>query len=215
MRLEAIRRAQAHAQKCPTCGGEVQRRQYGEMYAGSFISDGKRVEIRRIPHAQYADPIILDALTQYFDGGLYRKWPGEAYYSRGGKRLHREMWRMAFGNIPGNSHIHHRDEHIGDKLSNLECMPKDEHNRVPHGGNRTFSVEARNRAADWHRSEEGRLWHRRQAERSKSWTKWKRVKKFCPYCRKKFMGLVRKGNSQIYCSAICKSASRRFRHAPA
>lgn len=218
MRLEAIHLAEDHENCCPTCGGGVRRRTYGEMHAGSFILDRERVEIRRGPQDGFADPIVLDALTQYFDGGLYRLWPGEAYYTRGGKKLHRHVWEDAFGPIPRGCHIHHRDGDPGNNaLSNLECMDGREHlshtwhatkDKRPSG----FSDAARNAAAEWHRSEAGRLWHKRHAKRSKSWTKWKREPRDCRHCGKTFDCLIRaNGHQQKYCSTNCKVAAYRER----
>lgn len=222
MWLEAIHKSEGHSEECPTCGSSVRRRIYGEMYAGSFIQDGQRVEIRRVPNEGYADPIYLDPLTQYFDGGLYRIWPSDNYYSRGGKKLHRDAWIKAFGPIPKGCHIHHKDGNTGNNaLSNLECLDAKEHLSLAwqdHGAKRTkhFTEDARSKAAEWHGSEAGRLWHSRHAERVKSWTKWKREDLPCQYCRAVFSCLVRKsGNTQKYCSDKCKVAAYRARGAGA
>lgn len=214
MWLETVCKPEDHAQKCPTCGGGVQGRVFGEMHAGSFVLDGERVEIRRVPSPEYRDPIVLDEITQYFDGGLYRMWPSERYLSRGGKRIHRDAWRVAFGPIPTGCHVHHRDGNIlNNRLSNLECLPAalhaghKDHKRGP-GPNSL----AREKAAEWHRSEEGRLWHSRHAVRSESWTKWTREEKPCEQCGKPHMALVRKsGNSGKYCSNACKVTAYRER----
>lgn len=218
MWLDALRKSEDHEAQCPTCGGGVQRRAFGEMYAGSFISDGQRVEIRRIPHEGFSNPVVLDPLTQYFDGGLYRLWPSDKYLSRGGKKLHRDVWTVAFGEIPRGCHIHHKDGNTkNNALDNLECIPASIHlsgatrkrnaSRIQH-----FTESAREKAADWHRSEEGRLWHRRHMARVKTWTKWKRVPKICPYCQVEFQGVQRtSGFSQIYCSEKCKMSAYRIR----
>lgn len=193
------------------------------MYAGSFIQDGERMEIRRVPDEHYADPIVLDALTQYFDGGLYRMWPGEKYLSRGGRKLHREAWVAAFGSVPAGCHIHHRDNNAANnRLANLECIPAKEHLALTFENSRTsraaqgwFSSNARDAAAEWHKSNEGRLWHKRHAKRSKGWLKWKREEKSCPQCGKSFDALIRKsGNTQIYCHPNCKAAAYRARRNP-
>lgn len=206
------------AEKCITCGGTFHKRVYGEMYAGSFILDGERVEIRKQPAAEYRDPIYLDEITQYFDGGLYRLWASEVYLSRGGKRIHRDVWKAAFGPIPKGCHIHHKDGNVlNNRLDNLECVPASAHlseswaKRVePSDG--WFSATAKNKAAEWHASPEGRLWHKRHAERSQSWTKWKREEKPCEHCGVLHMALVRKsGNSGKYCSQACKVAAYRDR----
>lgn len=219
MWLEAIPRSKDHSEKCPTCGGAAQRRQYGEMYAGSSMVDGNRVEICRVPDAGYADPIVLDPLCQYFDGGLYRRWPKERYFARGGKYLHRDVWAAAFGPIPDGCHIHHRDGNsVNNCLSNLECLPAADHLSAEwklHAGQRKhhFTAAARGKASEWHRSEVGRAWHRRHARRTKSWTKWKRVEKPCHNCGELVEMLERAGNAQKYCSETCKALAYRKRDA--
>lgn len=218
MRMETVSQSTHYAEKCPTCGGPVRRRSYGKMYAGSFIQDGKRVDIRRVPDEHYADAIVLDALTQYFDGGLYRLFPSETYHTRGGKKLHREAWIRAFGPVPAGCHIHHRDGDLrNNSLANLECIPAPEHRSQAWHKRRArgdtlelFLPKARVAAALWHRSEAGRLWHKRHAERQKGWLKWKRRPLACKTCGKSFNALVRKsGQSQIYCSTNCRVAGSR------
>lgn len=220
MWLETVSKPEDNEEKCPSCGGGVHRRVYGEMYAGSFISDGERVEVRRVPNEGFADPIYLDPLATYFDGGLYRRWPSDRYWSRSGKKLHRDVWEKAFGPIPDGCHIHHRDSNPDNNLlANLECIPASEHlslsrNQREQPVEGWFTDEARNKAAAWHRSEEGRLWHRRHAKRAKSWTKWKREPRDCPQCGKEFQCLIRaNGKSQKFCSDKCKSLSYRARRA--
>lgn len=220
MWLESLSASKDHAEKCPTCGGGVQRRTYGEMYAGTFLQDGKRVDIRSTPPAEFRDPVVLDELTQYFDGGLYRMWPSERYLARGGRRLHRDVWKAAFGSIPHGCHIHHRDGNLlNNALGNLECL--DEHTHLAETWERTrreresnghFTDKARIAAAAWHASPEGRLWHSRHAKREQNWTKWQREERLCRFCQKPFACLLRaNGHHQKYCSASCKAADYRRR----
>lgn len=220
MWFQAIHEPTQDEEQCPTCRGAVRRRPHGEMHAGSFVLDGRRVEIRGVVAEGFADPIVLDATTQYFDGGLYRIWPSERYFSRGGKKLHRDVWQGAFGPIPEGCHIHHRDGEVGNNaLANLECLPASEHLRRAWHKSKAglaswqhFTETARRKAAEWHGSEAGRQWHRRHAERSKGWTKWKREPRDCPECGTRFNALVRKsGNAQIFCGETCKVAAYRKR----
>lgn len=217
MWLESIQFPACDSPECPTCGGPVQRRAYGEMHAGSFVRNGERVDIRRAPNAGFADPIVLDPLTSYFDGGLYRLWPNEKYLSRGGAKLHRRVWEVAFGPIPAKCHIHHRDgDTKNNALSNLECVPASEHlslswhqTKDSRGG---FTETARAAATAWHKSDAGRLWHRRHAERAQSWTKWRREDKPCLQCGVTFSAIIRKnGNEQKFCHPNCKAAYYRKR----
>lgn len=218
MWLEAIHSASHHEESCPTCGSGVRKRIFGEMHAGSFVLDGLRVEIRRVPDEGFVDPIVLDGLTQYFRGCLYRMWPSDRYYSKGGSRLHRDAWTAAFGPIPKGCHIHHRNGNVADnRIENLECIDAKEHARIErkagsvHGESK-LTPYAREKAAEWHRSPEGREWHKRHAERSQSWTKWKRETRCCLECSAEFMALIRKsGNQQVYCTSACKVAAYRKR----
>lgn len=213
MRLEAIQKPENHEEGCPTCGGAVCRRSYGEMHAGSFVLDGERVEIRRIPIDGFKDPIVLDEITQYFNGGLYRLWPSERYFSKGGSRLHRDVWEHAFGPIPTGRHIHHKDSNPkNNAIWNLECIEPAEHWSKPKVGNKGVSAKARLAAAEWHKSPEGREWHRQHAKKAQSWTKWKREPRSCIMCGATFDALIRKsGASQKYCNELCKTAHYRER----
>jgi endogenous inhibitor of DNA gyrase (YacG/DUF329 family) len=221
MWLEAVSESACIEAQCPTCGGGVRRRPYGEVYAGSFVLDGQRVEIRRKPAADFADPIILDPLTQFFDGDLWRLFPASVYFQRGQRGyLHRQVWIAAFGEIPAGCHIHHRDENPrNNQLSNLECVDASEHQRHTSARRRAngtlpgISAWAREAAAEWHRSEAGRLWHSRMARRTKSWLKWKRTDRPCEHCGKIVSMLGgRRGRPQRFCGNNCKSAAWRAKY---
>ncbi|MGB0496307.1 MAG: HNH endonuclease signature motif containing protein [Kangiellaceae bacterium] len=215
MWLEAIRKPKDNEKKCPCCGGGVRRRSYGEMYAGSFISNGERMEIYLKPPEEFRDPIRINSHIYYFCKKLYKLWPSERYFAKGGSRLHRDVWEKAFGKIPEGCHIHHKDGNPeNNKLSNLECMEASEHLRLTwqekHSDREEyFNKDARAKAAEWHRSEEGRKWHREHALNTKSHTKWKRVLKPCDNCGEIVLMVVRKFNSQRFCGQICKSRYRR------
>lgn len=219
MRMEAIRKTENNEACCPTCGGGVYRRTFGEMHAGSYVHDGKRVDIRRKPKEGFQNPIILDSITQYFMGGIYRMWPSERYLAKGGKRLHRDAWEAAFGKIPKGCHIHHRDANpLNNSIENLECIEPHHHNDETHkarkarGEKYTFSNLARERAAAWHKSEEGREWHRQHAKKSQGWKKWKREPRPCLYCGVEFDCLIRaNGHQQKFCTTNCRAAHYRKR----
>src|SRR5215472_9278022 len=124
MGIEAVCQAACDEKECPTCGGSVRERVYSEMYAGSFILDGQRMEIRREPRQGFSDPIWLEELTQFFEGKLYRVWPSSVYLTNGSVgSLHRAVWKSAFGDIPKGCHIHHRDSNPrNNRIDNLECV---------------------------------------------------------------------------------------------
>jgi len=199
--------------KCPTCGGYIPRRHEGKVYAGAFILDGKRVVIRSKPSDGYKDPIILDERTQWFDDGIYKLSPGQRYFRRWTKTLHREVWIRAFGKIPDKHHIHHKDrDPHNNNLWNIELLPIAEHFSLSKPNAKGFSAKAREAAGKWHRSKEGREWHSRHSIESRSWERWKREEIPCAFCGKPFKALIRSGPSPgIYCHANCKSAARRER----
>ena len=212
MRVEALSPAEGDEAKCPACGGHVRRWPYGELHAGAYVSDDGRVEISGRVREGFKDPVVLDAATQYFNGVLYRLYKKERYLSGGKRRLHVDVWEDVFGKRPPGTHIHHRDgDPSNNSIDNLECMAASEHlkwtwrNRDARGLSNPIGELARDRAAEWHRSETGRAWHKRHAFHAKSWEKWKREDRPCLHCGKVFPGLAREGpNAQRYCSALCK-----------
>lgn len=221
MWLESISEPACDSAKCPTCGGHVQRRLFGEMHAGSFILDGIRVDIRAMPPERFMDPVVLDPLAVYFERTVYRLWPSEKYWARGGQRLHRDVRRSAFGDIPKGCHIHHRDnDSNNNSIANLVCVPAGEHlseawhtSKGKFGSGDHFTAGAREAAARWHSSEAGRVWHSRNATTGRPWEKWLRIPGPCEYCGVVFDRLVRKSGitSQKFCSQTCKALAYRKR----
>ncbi len=122
-----------------------------------------------------------------FNGNVFRRypdsrrWPDRVYYTPGGtdrarglQRLHQEIWKAANGPIPPGHHIHHRDENpLNNSLDNLICVTGEDH-CAGHAAERVgvfpewlaaVHDEALAKAAEWHRSDEGRQWHREHAAR--------------------------------------------------
>lgn len=114
-----------------------------------------------------------------FNGYRYRRYPEsphqhlQRYFWRSGGRgnsLHRDVWEYNNGDIPEGHHIHHVDEDFNNNdVSNLECLPSAEHFALHSEaraelGRSSKSLDhlgrIREKAAEWHRSEEGRQWHR-------------------------------------------------------
>jgi endogenous inhibitor of DNA gyrase (YacG/DUF329 family) len=132
-------------------------------------------------------------------------------------RLHVYIWEKNNGQVPKGYEIHHKD---GDKdnndISNFELLPRGKHQEL-HGADiknnevllekmRTNLKEnATPKASEWHKSKEGREWHRKHAiEVSKNLSE----KEFiCSNCGKTF-NKKPQGNIK-FCSNKCKSAWRR------
>ena len=153
--------------------------------------------------------------TQVFNGKTYFLYRGEKYFSKGTKRLHRVVWEFYNGKIPAGYQIHHKDGNPkNNDISNLECIPFTEHFEMHREAivARTTSdksikhlAEIRHLASEWHRSKEGREWHRLHSmgerERSAQCT--------CQCCGKTFLSAY---SDTKFCSNNCKSKWRRDNH---
>ena len=112
-----------------------------------------------------------------FDGYTYNRYPDSLrpalrkYFQRaGGYSLHRAVWEFNNGPIPNEWHIHHKDGNPDNNdISNLECISPEEHYARHAEERRARSTtpehlerlaRIRDKASEWHRSEEGRAWHR-------------------------------------------------------
>lgn len=168
------------------------------------------------------DGLVVDSV--YFNGYKYNRYPNSTspthrrYYTRsGGQSLHRAVWEFANGAIPDGWHIHHKDGNfLNNQLDNLECIPKAEHfehhreditarsKTKEHLGHLNF---IRGKAAEWHRSEEGRAWHRSHAYAtlSKTWTAPKVLKEYDITCKKCSKLFIANARSARFCSTDCWS----------
>ena len=225
MGVAEVQKPEGYEKKCESCGSVIQRRYESEMYAGSFILHGQRVEVCKRPNKGYEDPIKLDSKNQFFEGYFYKVWAKDNYFSRNdGKnrskdRLHRAVWSSAFGNIPENCHIHHKNGNKHDnRLCNLELMDAKEHlsletkKRIAKGDLNPPGDKALRKASEWHKSEEGKKWHKEHDKKRKGKPQNHiRVWKKCLWCNKKMHALVRKKNEQRFCHVNCQANHYRQR----
>lgn len=154
---------------------------------------------------------------QYFDGLKFTRDDKSGYYlnSTIHERMHRYVWKYYNGPIPKGYVIHHKD---GDKsnndISNLMLLPAGTHTR--HHGSlyakthydrmiQNLEENARPAANEWHRSAEGRTWHKQHYEKTKD-AMYHRERLECAFCGALFEGI--KGKDR-FCSNKCKSAYRR------
>ena len=155
---------------------------------------------------------------QYFDGMRFYRTNENDYFRHSlGKTtllLHRYVWEKHNCEIPEGYEIHHID---GDKanndISNLQLISAHDH-RMLHGERLTeeeckwkrqnIKNTAVPKAVEWHKSDEGREWHKQQYEKMKDKLHQKSEHE-CLNCGKLFMGEVK----DKYCSNACKSAYRR------
>lgn len=153
-----------------------------------------------------------------FRGKRYRKDCDSGYFKRieNGTSiyLHREIYQSYHGSIPAGHEVHHRDhDKDNNDVSNLVLLSSEEHKKL-HGREmseeererrrRNMELVARPKAVEWHKSEEGRTWHRLHYEKTKAALQ-ADVDLVCKNCKNHFIG---KAKSR-FCSNKCKSAWRR------
>ena len=154
---------------------------------------------------------IVSGTKQIFNGLPY--WKCGFYFQRFGKRLHRAVWEFHNGEIPSGFAVHHIDgDRANNQIDNLALMPMADHaaHHMDDPGRRELSKEAikraRAKAVEWHGSEEGKNWHKRQYELYGA----KLHKPFagvCVQCGKHYETLD-VGNN-MFCSKSCKTAHRK------
>ena len=117
--------------------------------------------------------------------------------------LHRYVWGKAHGPIPAGHVIHHVD---GDPLNNgpenLECLTRKQHaSEHPMAGNPKVLANLANirpLATAWHKSEDGRRWHREHG--GKAYSKTEPQMAICIWCGAE---CVRREDEKRFCSRKC------------
>lgn len=154
----------------------------------------------------------------YVDGYKFTRDESTGYHRCNAirKRLHQYVWERSNGKIEKGYHIHHID---GDKknnaLDNLELMHGSKHISL-HQSQLTeeqllikkvnFEEKARPKAIEWHKSEEGREWHKEHYLNTKDKLYKKGMFK-CEQCNNDFEATDNGVNR--FCSNKCKSKWRR------
>ena len=127
-------------------------------------------------------------------------------------RAHRWVWECIHGKIPKGYHIHHKDEDKSNNcIENLLLLPASDHLRLHMTEDRRkksseLVEKIRPMTKKWHRSEEGRLWHKYHAEKF-NFGKWEPSNYTCEVCLQAYKS-SKKSNSR-FCSNNCKSKYRR------
>lgn len=152
--------------------------------------------------------------AQIFNGKEYHLYPGERYFSRHNKRLHRVVWEYYNGPIPKGYHIHHKDGNPWhNDIENLELVEGSEHiseHGLEHAAKDIEKLRANMRLAneaskEWHRSPEGRAWHSKHA---KEQAPRERVEYTCDFCGTRYVS-QKIGTAHHFCSNRCAAAFRR------
>lgn len=133
------------------------------------------------------------------------------------KYLHQYVWEKENGAIPEGYEIHHIDRNTtNNNIENLQLVTKEEHHEIHkilswdedrrEWARKNLELNARPKASEWHGSEEGLEWHKKQYNRCKEKLHKKETFK-CECCGKKFEGTANGVNR--FCSNKCKSKFRR------
>lgn len=167
------------------------------------ITRGKQMELLR--------PVVHSERCQEFLGVRY--YLCGRYFQKRGMRLHRHVYATNFVAIPPGRahHVHHIDGNPhNNSPENLqlrdgpghvsEHLREDARSVISRGS----LLRAAPSAAKWHRSEEGREWHRKNFK-ALAVAIQKRGQRDCLQCGATFEGHW----AQRYCTNACKSAARR------
>ena len=128
--------------------------------------------------------------------------------------MHRYVWEFYNCKIPKGYEVHHIDGNkANNSIDNLKLVSAHDH-RMMHSELLTdderewrrnnLNMNARPKAIEWHKSDEGKAWHKQQYERTKD-ALHQQVEHACLNCGKVFMSEIH----TKYCSNACKSAYRR------
>lgn len=177
----------------------------------------------------FAKKLEVVTETVYFNGRKYNRYPESPnpahrrYFARAGARLHRDVWEHHNGAIPDGHHIHHIDgDTSNNDISNLECIPAADHRSEHRESLRERNTSERQRqhlhrirskAAEWHKSDEGREWHRQHALNSlaKAWDAPRVYPEIAMQCQWCGGDMVAKTARRLYCSPKCQTAESKFR----
>jgi hypothetical protein len=127
-------------------------------------------------------------------------------------RAHRWVWINCNGPIPKSCHVHHIDEdRSNNDISNLQLVSFRQHAMIHMTSDRLDSLrelakEGRKYCPAWHRSEEGRAWHKLHALKY-GFGKWEKIDKICENCSRVYFSPTQLASR--FCSNKCKSAWRR------
>lgn len=155
---------------------------------------------------------------QWFNGIRFTIGPGRKYFSNSNvkpKSMHCFVWTFYNGPIPKGFDIHHKDgNRYNNDISNLECIESREHKKL-HGRLLTteqrewkrnnVNKKARPKAIEWHKSDAGKEWHKKQVEFRQD--NRREITNICQQCGKEFITYANKPKK--FCSGSCIQKYRR------
>lgn len=157
--------------------------------------------------------VISDTIQEYNGEKFYLCG---FYFQHKGKRLHRKVWKDAFGEIPKGFHVHHKDgDRYNNRLSNLVLVEGKEHSKI-HANSESRKENGRKaiklaieKAPEWHRSEEEFEWHSKHAKQV--WENKQPHTFICDMCGKEFKSMTMTMSGRHFCHPNCKAKHFRLR----
>jgi hypothetical protein len=153
------------------------------------------------------NPIAVSETIQEYKGVRY--YLCGDYFQNNRERLHRLVYTDSNGEIPNGWHVHHIDhDRTNNSVENLELVEAGKHTSHHHlGVSKLMHPNALKSAAEWHRSEEGKAWHRKHYQESGKAMHEKTKHHVCSVCKKEYLS---NKIETVYCSKNCKSQARRL-----
>ena len=161
--------------------------------------------------------------TQYFMGYKFTRGEEGTYYrcAKLKKRMHIFVWEYYNGPIPKGYEIHHKDlNKANNDISNLVLLTVSEHRKL-HASlltdeqrewrRQNLNKNARPKAIEWHKSEEGRQWHKGLLSKTHE-PKNRKEELVCSCCGKQYIGERWSKTSPTYCSNPCRKLGYKRRH---
>lgn len=152
-----------------------------------------------------------------FNGVTYALMGGGRYYlsqsstnagRKNPKGLHVAIWEYYSGKkVPNGYDVHHKDGNThNNSFDNLECLSRREHSKKIRVTEKMLKhlEDIRPLTVDWHRSEEGRAWHRQHSKEAYTTREYR--EHVCDYCGKTYRTRHYGGNR--FCSPNCENKWR-------
>jgi hypothetical protein len=165
--------------------------------------------------------VIISAKKQSFNGFNYWKDKSTGYYKNAQLKphsLHRQVWIYHNGDIPKGCVIDHIDRNKdNNQIDNLRLVSSSENNRNVAQSTidkrREWASKIRPLAKEWHKSDEGREWHRKHG--IEAYKKRRPIVKICAHCGKEY-STTKYSTTARFCSSNCKmkARTRRLRGLP-
>lgn len=158
--------------------------------------------------------IKFDGIRFYPDNKGY--WIGQRRETKKPVRLHNYVWEFYNGPIPKGYHVHHIDHNPdNNEIENLQLLSEHEHLCL-HAALQEKEVVRKNlqkyaqpAATAWHKSEEGRKWHKTHNKLAIDAACKDLVTKVCQCCGKEYQVPKFCSEGSRFCSENCKAQWRR------